>query len=101
MFDSLFLWSLIWISLFIVFLFILYKERDRKLYLIYFFFGMIFGFYFDFVSFTFGYYSYPDLYLFELFGIPLSMTIAEGFSVVITIKIFEKIKDTLENQHLV
>lgn len=47
---------------------------------------MIFGFYFDIVSFMNGYYSYPDIFYVYLLGVPLTMTIAEGFAVAITIK---------------
>ena len=50
---------------------------------------MLFGFYFDITSFTFGYYSYPDFFLFKIFGLPITMIIAEGFSITITIKVFE------------
>ena len=88
MFDPLLLWYTIWLALFTVFLVILYREKNRKLYFLYFVFGMIFGFYFDIVSSKFGYYSYPDFFPLEIFGIPFTMTIAEGFSVVITIKLF-------------
>jgi hypothetical protein len=74
---------------------ILYKTKNKKLYILYFIFGIIFGFYFDIVSFTFGYYSYPDFFPFKLFGLPISMVLAEGFSIVITIKIFEIVKRIL------
>ena len=54
---------------------------------------MLFGFYFDITSFTFGYYSYPDFFVLKIFGLPISMTIAEGFSMTITIKVFEIAKN--------
>ena len=83
------LWTMTWVSLFFIFLYIIYKENDKKLYLLYFLSGMVFGFYFDIVSLYMGYYSYPWFFPMYVFGIPISMTIAEGFSVVITIKIFQ------------
>ena len=95
MFDNLLIWYGIWSILFFVFAVILYKAKNRKLYFLYFIFGMIFGFYFDIFSFTFGYYSYPNFFPLTIFGIPFTMIIAEGFSVVITINIFEITKSVL------
>ncbi len=94
--DILLFWSGIWLVLLAAFMVILYKERDRKLYFLYFIFGMVLGFYFDIFSFTFGYYSYAGFFPVKIFGLPLSMTIAEGFAVVITIKIFEILKRILK-----
>ena len=91
MFDALTVWSGIFIVLLIVFLIIIYKTKNRKLYLLYFLFAAIFGFYFDGLSVFLNYYTYADLFL-KIKGIPITMTIAEGFAVVITIKMFEKIK---------
>ena len=76
-----------------VFLVILQTAENRKKYLLYFVFGMLFGFYFDITSFTFGYYSYADFFLFKIFGLPITMTVAEGFSITITIKVFEITKN--------
>ena len=87
--DNPLIWYGIWLVLLAGFVFILYKEKRKRLYSAYFLTGMAFGFYFDFVSFTYGYYSYPDFYPVRMFGLPLSMTIAEGFSVAITMKLFE------------
>jgi len=92
--DTLLIWTGILAVLAAAFMIILYKENNRKLYLLYFFFGAIFGFYFDAVSVAQGYYSYPELFL-NLLGVPVTMTIAEGFSVAITIKIFEEAKPLL------
>lgn len=89
--DVLFFWSGIWLVLLIVFLVILYKEKNRKLYFLYFLFAMIFGLYFDTISVAFGYYSYSYLFV-NIFGVPLSMTIAEGFSIVIVIRLFEIVR---------
>ena len=89
------LWYGIWLILLVVFLVILRTSKIRKIYLLFFLFGMLFGFYFDIISFTFGYYSYPDFFLFKIFGLPLTMTIAEGFSIAITMKIFEIVKNII------
>ena len=97
--DVLFYWSLIWLILFVAFFVILYTEKRKKLYFLYFIFGMIFGFYFDSISIISGYYSYPELFI-SVHGVPLSMTIAEGFSVVITIRIFEIVKSALRKVRL-
>lgn len=90
-----FLWLGTWIILLIIFLIIVYRAKNRKLYLLYFIFGMAFGFYFDMVSFTLGYYSYPGFFPMKVLGLPLSMTIAEGFCVVIVIRIFEAARHLL------
>ena len=78
-----------------VFLVILHSSENRKKDLLYFIFGMLFGFYFDITSFTFGYYSYPDFFMFKIFGLPITMTIAEGFSITITMKVFEIAKNII------
>lgn len=92
------LWYSLFIPLFAVFLYIFYKAKNRKKYLLYFVFGSLFGFYFDIVSFNLGFYSYPDIYAITIMGLPLSMTIAEGFSIAITIRIAEFFKDFLNNR---
>lgn len=90
------MWSAVWSGLLLVFLLIIFRTKDRKLYLLYFLFGMIFGFYFDAISVYFHYYTYADLF-FKVVGVPLSMTIAEGFAVVITVRLFEFPKETVGN----
>jgi hypothetical protein len=85
-------WYGIWLSLLVVFVVIVHTSEHRTKYLVYCVCGMLFGFYFDITSFTFGYYSYPDFFVLKLFGLPITMTIAEGCSVTITIKIFELAK---------
>jgi hypothetical protein len=86
--SNLLIWTGIFAVLGAAFLAVLWKEKDRKLFLLYFVFGMAFGLYFDAVSVAQGYYTYPELFI-NLSGVPLTMAIAEGFSVAITIKIFE------------
>ena len=91
-FNPLWLWYGIWLSLLVVFIVILHTSENKKIYLLYFIFGSLFGFYFDIISFTFGYYSYPDFFMFKIFGLPLTMIFAEGFSITITMKVFEIVK---------
>ncbi len=83
------MWYIVFFLLFIGFLLILIASRDKK-YFYYFIAGSIFGFYFDIVSFTFGYYSYPLFYKIQILGIPFGMTLAEGFSVAILIFAVER-----------
>lgn len=89
------LWLGTWMILLVIFLIILYRAKNRKPYLLCFIFGMAFGFYFDIASFTLGYYSYPGFFPLPILGIPFSMTIAEGFCVVIAVRIFEAAKHLL------
>ena len=85
--------QIIWYAIFLVllatYLVIQVLTGDKK-YFIYFILGSFFGFYFDLISFINGYYSYPDFYHFKLFGLPISMTLAEGFSIAITIYLFNR-----------
>lgn len=90
--DIFLFWFGMWLVLLVAFMVILYKERDRKLYFLYFIFGMVLGLYFDILSFTFGHYSYPEFFPLKIFGLPFSMTIAEGFAVVITMRLFKALK---------
>ncbi|HIH31232.1 TPA: hypothetical protein HA235_00845 [Candidatus Woesearchaeota archaeon] len=57
------------------------KKKD---YLYYFIAGAIIGFYFDIVSVSQGYYLYHP-YPPVIFGVPLTVTIAEGCAIAITI----------------
>ncbi len=82
-------WYGMFAILLIAFLLILWKERDRR-WLYYMIAGSILGFFIDIVSFTYGYYTYPDFYLLPILGLPFSMTLAEGFSVAITIWLYER-----------
>jgi hypothetical protein len=95
MFDSYFLWLCIFVLLLAGFFAIMWSTNKRKTYFIYFLAGMLLGFYFDLASFVNGYYSYPGFYSMTLLGLPLTMTIAEGFSVTIVMRLFEYTK-TLE-----
>lgn len=64
--------------------------KDRK-YFVYFLSGAALGFYFD-LTFTSANCAYPDFYLFKVFVLPLSMIVAEGFAVAITMYLFFTIR---------
>ena len=85
--------AVLWFALFAIlgvwYAAILWNGNDKRAYLAYAIAGSLLGFYFDFVSFTSGYYTYHSFYQDTLFGIPLTMTLAEGFSVAITIWLFD------------
>jgi hypothetical protein len=74
--------------LFLGFLFVMIFSRNRKRVIVYACSGSILGFYFDYVSYTDGYYSYPSFYKITILGLPFTMTIAEGFAIVITIYLY-------------
>ena len=92
--EVLLAWYGIWAALLATFAAILWREKKRKLYALYFAFGMAFGFYFDSLSVVFGYYSYAEIAP-MVAGVPLSMTVAEGFAVAITIKASEALRRIL------
>jgi hypothetical protein len=73
----------------IIFVAILYKERDRK-YIFYAIAGSLYGFILDFFAVSFGYYNYP-IYVIRLFDLSPSVIIAEGLSVAFTIYLFNKL----------
>ena len=84
-----YLWNGLVLALFLVYTVILYRVREKKRYFFYFALGAALGFYFDIVSYMNGYYTYHDFYKLTFLGLPISMTLAEGFSVAITLYIFE------------
>jgi len=83
---------MIWTAFFtifgIAFILILWKERDLR-YPLYWVFGALFGFLFDTSAVALGYYRY--LLPFQILGSPVTIIIAEGFCIAITIYIFEKL----------
>ncbi|MFH1182264.1 MAG: hypothetical protein V1702_04855 [Candidatus Woesearchaeota archaeon] len=91
--DEQYLWYGLFVLLLTSYLAIQLTAENKRKYFFYFLAGCLLGFYFDIVSFTRGYYSYPGFYFLKILGLPFSMTLAEGFSVVITIRIFEFIKN--------
>jgi len=82
-------WYIISGALILIFLGILIYSKDKR-YFFFFITGAITGFYFDIVSVSQGYYTY---YPFDLviLGVPLSVTIAEGCAIAITIFAYEHI----------
>ncbi|MBM3303671.1 MAG: hypothetical protein FJY76_01130 [Candidatus Aenigmarchaeota archaeon] len=95
--DMLIVWSAIFLVLLAVYSLVLWKSKEKKLYILYFLFGILFGFYFDSISVMQGYYYYPELFI-NVLGVPITMVLAEGFSVAITIKIFEVAKGFLSGK---
>lgn len=93
-------WYGLFVILLLAYLLIQSKVKAKKRYFIYFIAGSLLGFYFDIVSFTNGYYNYPDFYKFKLLGLPFSMTLVEGFSVAITIYIFEFLNNCIKNKSI-
>jgi hypothetical protein len=69
------------------YLWIVFKTKERRLYLLYFVAGSLIGFYFDSVSISQGFYSYTP-YGPLIFGMPILITLGEGFAVAITLFIF-------------
>jgi len=94
--DAYKVWYALVAALFLGYLLIQLTAKNRKAYFFYFAAGSALGFYFDIVSFVNGYYSYSGFHSFRLFGIPFLMTLAEGFSVAITIYIVEFIRKSLK-----
>jgi len=88
------LWYGIFIIIFLCYLFVMLKVKDKKKYFVYFLTGCFVGFYFDFISVSQGYYAYYQ-YFPSIYGVPLTVTIAEGFSVSITIYLFNKIRSLI------
>jgi len=94
--DSSLYWYVLFIILLLGYLIIQFTVKDKKRYFIYFLCGIVLGFYFDIVSFTQGYYTYPGFYRITLLGLPFTMTLAEGFSVVICLYIIDFIRKHIE-----
>ncbi len=84
------MWTAFFTVFAIAFILILWKERDVR-YLFYGVFGALFGFMFDTTAVSLGYYSYILTPFMLIQDIPLTVTIAEGFCIAITIYIFEKL----------
>ena len=83
-------WYLFFALFAIGFIFVMWMRRETR-YIFYFAFGSILGlFVFDLPSVILGYYKYStDPLLIPVFGVPLTMAVAEGFAVAITIFIYE------------
>ena len=85
------LWYFTFIIILALYLIVMLKVKNKRRYLAYFLAGCFLGFYFDFISVIQNYYTYHP-YPPTLYGVPLTVTIAEGFSVVITIYLYEFLK---------
>jgi hypothetical protein len=76
------------VVLLLSYLLVLSRAKNRRAYLLYFVSGSLIGFYFDSIAISQGYYSYFP-YGFVVLGMPVLITLAEGFAVAITIYLFE------------
>ena len=76
------------VVLLLSYLLVLFRVKNRYTYFLYFVSGSLIGFYFDTIAISQGYYSYSP-YGFVIFGMPVLITLAEGFAVAITIYLFE------------
>jgi hypothetical protein len=85
-------WYILFAILLLGYIAIQFSVKDKKRYFIYFISAMILGFLYDIISFSQGYYSYPDFYRLTILGLPVTMTLAEGFSVVICFYLIELIR---------
>ncbi len=81
------LWYPLFVALGLGYLSLLRFAKERKRQLAYLIAGSLFGFYFDVVSVSQGYYVYAN-YFPMIAGVPLTVTIAEGFSTAITIYLY-------------
>lgn len=89
--GSVLIWYLLFFPLFALgFTFVICKKREMR-YIFYFIFGTAFGFgVFDAPSVALGYYTYStDPYLLPVYGVPLTIALAEGFAVAVTIYVYE------------
>lgn len=82
------LWYAFFIGVAVIFAAILIREQDPR-YVYFAIAGSVFGFILDGLNVFFGYYSFSIPA--QILGNPMTVTIAEGFSVVITIWLFEKL----------
>jgi len=92
MIDAPLFWTSSFIVFFLSFVCILVRERDYR-FILYFIFGALAGFFFDIIQVNMGYYSYTEQAYMKLFfnGVPVTMTLAEGFCISITVYLYEKL----------
>ena len=91
---DLFTQQIVWHTFFVIFLIActLIIRRAGKRYLFFLLLGTLLGFFFDYVSVTFGYYSYVyDIYFFSIFNVPVTLPLMEGMAIVLVFYIYEKI----------
>ncbi|MFQ6009548.1 MAG: hypothetical protein ACE5J7_00270 [Candidatus Aenigmatarchaeota archaeon] len=84
---SLLIWTGYVVASAIAFFLILLNEKDRR-WLYYAVSGTLFAFIFDATSVSLGYYTFTIP--FQVFGVPLTVLLAEAFSVCIPIFLFER-----------
>ncbi len=84
-------WYVFFVFILLTYFLILFKIKDKRRHIAYFIFGFLFGFYFDSVSVFQNYYAY-HYYFPSLLNVPLTVTIAEGCAVAITICLYEAVK---------
>ena len=82
-------WYVMFTIIVAAFIGLLLYSKDKR-YLFYFITGSAVGFYLDFVSVSQGYYTYYQ-YVLSFLGIPLTVTIAEGCSIAITVFLFRTV----------
>jgi hypothetical protein len=92
--DPAMVWHAFFTLFLIGFIFVMWMKKDPR-FLFYFIFGSILGFaLFDLPSIALGYYAYPaGVYPFPILGVPLTVSLAEGFCVAIVIYIHEFLKE--------
>ena len=81
-------WEIFLVAALLAFVFIIRREGAR--YILYGAFGSLLGFIFDSTAVFYGYYEFLLPFRF-FFGIPAGIIIAEAFSMVIAIYLFEKL----------
>ena len=80
------LWYGMFAIIAIAFACVLAYTKDKN-YIFYFITGAIVGFYLDIVSVSQGYYTYHQ-YFPSVFGVPVTVTVAEGCAIAITIFLY-------------
>ena len=83
-------WYLFFAIFLLGFAFVLWKKKEIR-YFFYFMFGTMLGLcLFDLPSIAFGYYAYStNPYFLPLYGVPLTVSLEEGFAAAITIYVYE------------
>ena len=91
----------LWYGFFVIILtgyfLILFTVKDKYRYVVYFISGFLLGFYFDFVSVLQNYYTY-HYYFPSFLNVPITVTVAEGCSVAITIYLYNFIRNCFQSR---
>ncbi len=85
-------WALSFAVFLAAFAFILWEERDIRFFF-YFMFGSVIAFFvFEVPSISAGYYAYNvQHFLISFYGVPLTISLAEGFCIAIAIYLYESL----------